>query len=275
MNTMDEQSSNMGHIPNICPESVRRHISNWEDAWYAFSIGHPLPPLTLRSGITVHHDTADPIQLLFYEIFITESYTGGGFYRPKRSDTVIDGGANIGLFSMYIASIAPGIQIHCFEPATKTRERLEHNIAANGLQGSIFVHPFALFGYGGKMALKHARSSGDYSFFDRKENKDQSEELVDCITLREAVDLCGADVIDLLKLDVEGAELDIVENTDVITWRRIQRVVVEYHDAFRHGCRKGVLDRLRKNGFDDNEISTNSKGSLGVIQFTNKATANI
>jgi FkbM family methyltransferase len=258
-------------ISSVCPESVRRHLSNWDDAWNAYRAGQPLPPLILKSGITVYHDTSDPVYFLFYEIFMVESYTGGGFYNPKKSDTVIDGGANIGLFSMYISSIAPGVQIHCFEPAAKTRERLEHNIAANGLQDSIFVHPFALFGYTGKMALKHADSSGDYSFFDRWCNEHQSGELVDCITLRQAVDLCGVKGIDLLKLDVEGAELDIIESTDAITWRRIRKVVLEYHDAFRPGCREGVLTCLRRNGFVDNWINTNND-FFGVIQFNRNRT---
>jgi 31-O-methyltransferase len=249
-----------------CPESVKGCLSNWDDFWSAYCFRQPLPPLILRNGITVCHDMSDPVSILFYEIFLTESYIGEGFYKPRSTDMVIDGGANIGMFSLYLASIAPGIQIHCFEPAAKTRERLEQNIANNGLRTSITVYPFALFGHTGKMALKHASSSGDYSFFDRDDNKHQSEELVDCITLKQAVDLCGVEVVDFLKLDVEGAELEIVESADAITWRRIEKVALEYHDFFRPGCRKGVLDCLRRNGFGEPRIT--GDGFLGVIQVS-------
>lgn len=49
-------------------------------------------------------------------------------------------------------------------------------------------------------------------------------------TLSEVVSECGIDRIDLLKVDVEKAELDVLKGIDGKDWPKIQQVVVEVHD---------------------------------------------
>ena len=54
----------------------------------------------------------------------------------------------------------------------------------------------------------------------------------------------GIDRIDLLKLDIEGAELDVLSASD--SWMHaVGAVVVELHDRFRPGCTRAFVDATR------------------------------
>src|SRR5262249_32277270 len=112
-------------------------LENWRAVWDAYRGKAPIPPLRLRGGITLYHEPGDDTFALFREIFLDHCYTRAGFYRPRPADTVIDLGANVGFFALYLQWRARGIRIHCFEPAVETRRRLGHNIEANHLTESV------------------------------------------------------------------------------------------------------------------------------------------
>jgi FkbM family methyltransferase len=245
---------------------VQAFFLNSEEIIEAHCSSRPLPRLLLINGLQIDHAMADPIESLFYEIFVTETYTRG-FYSPESGDNVIDCGANIGLFSLQLAKSAPGIRIFCFEPAIETRIRLINNICLNGLQSALTVFPFAITDQNGSGHLRLAASSGDNSLFPRPENSSGLEELVDCVTLSSALDMCDVEVIDMMKVDVEGAEIEILRGARNIDWRRIRRLTVEYHDLFRPGCRKSIVEMLLEYGFKMIEDSSRYEFTpLGIIR---------
>jgi hypothetical protein len=55
------------------------------------------------------------------------------------------------------------------------------------------------------------------------------------ITLDDAVSLAGTEMIDLLKVDIEGAEAEVLGATSPSTFRRIRRIALEFHDNIRPG----------------------------------------
>ena len=208
----------------------------------------PLPPFLLRNGLTLHHGPNDDAILLFREIFLDRVYSQGGFYSPKSTDTVLDLGANIGFFALWLQSQARGIRVLSFEPAAESRARLEQNIKANGLEASVRVYPFAVSDLSKVVSLRRAESSGHRSLFERVTTTEDGEN-VQAVDLAFAVEQSGVDVIDLLKIDVEGSEIEIVEGASAEVWKRIKRVVIEYHDLFRPGCRERVEVVLKCEGF--------------------------
>ncbi len=213
---------------------------NWREVWSAYRVRGPLPQFQLRNGLTLHHGPDDDPILLFREIFRDRVYTRGGFYRPKSMDTVIDLGANIGFFALWLQGQAQGIRVLSFEPARDNRARLEQNLAENGLQSDVRVFPFAVSDVPKVVTLNRAESSGHRSLFDRVTMTAEAGEEVEAVDLAFAVGQAGSAIIDLLKIDVEGSEIEIVEGADPEVWQRIKRVVVEYHDLFRPGCRERV-----------------------------------
>ena len=244
---------------------ARQHLVNAEQAADAFIAGRQLPPLVLKSGFTVHHGAGDPAAVILGEIFHGTVYTGNGFYEPMPGDVVIDGGANIGMFTLYVLSLERSLRVFCFEPFASTRERLQHNIAANGLSDSVTVYPYALFSSRTVMSMKPTPWSGETSFFARWNTlQNQPEEEVQCIGLAAALDLCGVDKVDLLKLDVEGAELEIVEGAWQMDWGRVRRIALEFHNFIRSDTGVRVANALRAYGYD--QIDFRDDPAIGMIR---------
>ncbi len=249
-----------------------RYFRNWRDVWSAYRASQPLPPLVLKDGITLYHDEKhdDPIAL-FREVFVAEPYTRGGFYRPAAGDMVLDLGGNIGFFAMYLQWCARGIRIHSFEPAGGTFERFSRNVRENGLDDLITVHRCAVSDQNGTVTLKHADLSTHRSLFDSQwaaESKGAGQETVECVTLDRATASCGGGPIDLLKVDIEGAEIEALEGAGSESLGRVRRIAVEYHDVHRPGCRERVTRVLASQGFTSIETFPDeyNDGQFGTIR---------
>jgi FkbM family methyltransferase len=243
-----------------------RHFANWRDAFTAFRSDAPLPPLDLRDGMCLHHGPGDDPVHLYRDIFAGRCYTSASFYRPEPGDTVLDIGANIGFFAMHLQQLARGIRVHCFEPADANRAMIGRNVEANGCASSVAVHPFAVAGGPGRLELRGAANSVHRSIFPSRFVGEEVE-VVDAVGLDQALDLCGDRPVDLLKIDVEGAEIEIVEGLTAGRWRQVRRAVVEYHDLFRPGCRERVCRVLTDAGFSL-RVVTDGPGDLGLIFAT-------
>ncbi len=258
--------------PQLTLENISRmlheQLLNSGEVFRAWKNRMPLPALRMRNGLTLEHDHTDPTFVTFFETFVLQSYTQREFYKPQEGDTVLDIGANIGMFAMFLSSICNGIRVHCFEPAASTRDRLISNIHRNRLEESVAVYPYAVWNQQGKRRLNHSISSGDYSLFDRNSGQLDHHEFVTCIRLSEAVRMCGCEKVHLLKIDVEGAEPEILEGADMHVWKRIERIALEYHDCIRSNSRERIVTALRRNGYCTIRINADFPYSdeLGIVQ---------
>lgn len=92
-------------------------------------------------------------------------------------------------------------------------------------------------------------------------------ETVDGVTLAGLVARAGAERIDLVKVDVEGAELEALEGVDPATLARIGQLTVEFHDFLVPAWRPrvdGVDRRLRSLGFHRLQVSRDRSDVLYV-----------
>ncbi len=67
-------------------------------------------------------------------------------------------------------------------------------------------------------------------------------------TASSVIRTAGISVIDLLKIDVEGAELDVMQGIEKDQWKIVRQVVAEVHD--HEGRLQAVQDLLHRAGFD-------------------------
>ena len=182
---------------------------------------------------------------LHREIFVDLQYY---FSTQARDPFIVDGGSNIGMSVLFFKALYPDAHVLAFEPAQPAHELLLRNIAQNGL-GGVEVHRAAL-----------GRETGEAQFFEDPEDPStfrmstrpgRIEGTARSVPQLRLSELLNADV-DLLKLDVEGAE-DIVL-TDLVESGAISRVgqlVVEYHHHLdpERDFLDAFLERLRVQGF--------------------------
>jgi hypothetical protein len=104
-----------------------------EDATAVLAAGLQL--IELPNAMTVAHvaDTQSEVAFLYDEVFTHEVYTQHGVTLPTHGGgTVVDCGANIGLFSLYAAmAVDRGCQVKviAFEPAPLTAAALRYNLS--------------------------------------------------------------------------------------------------------------------------------------------------
>jgi len=230
-----------------------RYFSNWSEVWDAYRHGRQLPCFRLRSGLMLAHGEGDEPLYTFREIFENGLYFSHNFYEPSPDDVVIDIGANIGFFTLYLNQRAPGITVHCFEPASPTFERLRTNVWLNRLESRTRLHRYAVSGDNGIAYLAHHQHSVERSLLRESGDAALAEE-VESLTLARALSVCGVDHVDMLKIDIEGAEVELILNSKPDTWRQIERVVLEFHGMLRPGCRQVLIDALRERGFREPRV---------------------
>jgi FkbM family methyltransferase len=191
---------------------------------------------------------------MFEEIFILKAYQPVG---RENSGIIVDGGANIGLSILYFRLISPASQIIAFEPHLPTFKILGENIANNGLTG-IQIHQRALSDrtgvttlYGDRRFTLNMSLDKDYAGYDKTfQQETRTEMLSDFVNEPTFV----------VKLDVEGSELKIVENliaNDKL--RQVQNLIIEYHsevglEEFKERvCAFGFQSRVRKKSVKSKE----------------------
>jgi FkbM family methyltransferase len=214
----------------------------------------------------------DPSQLLFQvlEIVGDECYLRHGV-RVGAGDVVLDVGANVGVAAVYFAAVRGAGAVHCFEPVAPLVELLRRNVA--DLPACV-VHDYGLSSTEGEAGIVFYRRSAAMSglYADPVRDRDmartvlgnvgfsESDALSRVADRYEAVTLrCGLrrlssflsegsiDRVDLLKIDVERAELDVLSGIDADDWRRIAQIVVEVHDEAGRGA--VVTRMLEERGF--------------------------
>jgi FkbM family methyltransferase len=139
--------------------------------------------------------------------------------------TVIDAGANIGLFALAVLQARPDATVHSIEPGSGTAEVLRRNVQANaGLHWH--AHHLALWKTTGVLRFGTTTFSTASRIYELAPEGRVEE--VQSTTLSEFVARHVPGEIALLKLDIEGAEEAVlVESQGVLG--RVEHLLVEVH----------------------------------------------
>ena len=131
---------------------------------------------------------------------------------------VIDGGANVGMFTIATRRDHPTAQIRAFEPDPAVFAMLEHNLSRNGVAGVQVVN--AALG----------ASAGEASFAPDGE-AGGALNVSGAVRVRvETLSSQLATPVDFLKLNIEGAELDVLrEAANAGRLQNVRAMVLEYH----------------------------------------------
>ena len=163
----------------------------------------------------------------FEHVFINDEY---GFSLARAPTLIIDAGANIGMASVYFARRYPDAKIIAIEPDLGNFNILKQNAQ---MFPSIVPVQGALWNADGSVQVY---DGGHGSWGMRvKDDNGNSTGFVRSMKVGTLLREYGIDKIDLLKIDVEGAEYEIFE--DAHAWiDRVNAICIELHDRFRPGC---------------------------------------
>ncbi|BAY09040.1 FkbM family methyltransferase [Calothrix sp. NIES-2098] len=202
-------------------------------------------------------------EYIYSEIFTEQQYLRHGIV-INEGDCIFDVGANIGLFSLFVNSIQKQVKIYAFEPIEQTFFILKENTRLYNLDNvqlfnygiSSEDNPEKIFVFYPNMAGNSTTKPGDIiaDADDVKEEINsepiedlfasffQEEQQVKCEvkTLSSVINELGIDSIDLLKIDVEGAEYEVLQGIADKDWPKIKQIVGEVHN------KQGRLDKIQK-----------------------------
>jgi FkbM family methyltransferase len=236
-----------------------------------------------RLGVLSWHEPADDLRVaginrgetdfLYREIFVDDAYFPSGVGLPPDA-VVVDVGANIGMFTLRAARHSPTARVIAVEPVAELAGAVQINAELHGLdvravcaalgaeqseaEFTFYPRNTVMSGRFADMAedrsvLKGYLLTGAGASTDSQLDRLVSDSLaterrcVPVTTLTSVADEYGLDRIDLLKIDVEKAEMEVLQGIDDRLWPRIMRAVLEVHDL--DGRLDAVLALLRHHGF--------------------------
>lgn len=173
--------------------------------------------------------------------------------KDKKDLVIVDIGANIGTFSLYVYDIAK--TIYSIEPFKEINTMLEQTVKDNKLDKikvfSMAIGPFTGKGLMGRNEPVSAGGSSLSKLSYVENSKLPGTTAVDVMTLNDFCDKQGIDHIDVLKIDCEGGELDIMQFTD-FKKLRVDYIVGELHIG--HINKYTFFSVVGSQGFKGNDI---------------------
>jgi FkbM family methyltransferase len=166
------------------------------------------------------------------EVWLDRIYEPTPEFRVRKGWTVLDLGGHKGSFAVQSALTDPTTRVHVLEPEPENLDYLRKNVALNQL-GNVTVHAAAVSATSGEAVLHVGgrRGSGTNSLL--REHVAGYEGASVSVRTERLDDLVAAvgGRVDLMKMDVEGAEYEVLHGVSAETLRAIRRIVLEYHAA--------------------------------------------
>lgn len=218
-------------------------VANWPHVALGALRGREVTHLRLRNGLRVDSAPGALLVPLYKEIVYKDDYRLRAHPLPPGA-TVIDVGANIGMFALHVARDHGAARVYAFEPFPESFALLRRNAEQNGL-GAITPVPLAIAGASGPRTLHLQGRHGVHSLY----GSAGAAVHIDCLTLADAFARFAIARCDFLKLDCEGAEYEILLGTPSEIYARIDRLALEYHDWITDHHHDELVRRLTAEGY--------------------------
>ncbi|WP_051836170.1 FkbM family methyltransferase [Streptomyces sp. NRRL WC-3742] len=246
----------------------------------------PSEPGTLVDRARLDGLNAHETAFLYEEIVTRRGYLPEGLELPEHA-VVLDVGANIGVYALFVRAHCPTATVYAFEPLPPIFDKLRRNLAAHGEAVKLFPYGLAdrtgeaRFTFYPGYTTMSARSAladtaadrayvrdlvvsadgadgpglGDAAdFLDEMLDYRFREEPYDCRLRRlsEVIEEERLTRIDMLKIDVQRAEAEVLHGIDDEHWPLIRQLAVEVHDepgTATAGRLHGITADLEARGF--------------------------
>jgi FkbM family methyltransferase len=212
------------------------------------------------------------------EIFTRNEY--GGVLPRTANCRVFDIGGNLGLYTLYLNERYDNLEVHVFEPSRSLFASLTHNIRRNTKPSNLVVlNQLGLSSKAENMALNYFPNASGLSTFrpDLDSKRDliinsrskksllpglhsvwlgllckryfvPAQEAAQLIRLSDYIESRAITRIDIVKIDVEGYELEVLEGIESRHFSRIDAFMIEVEN-FRAGQLAAIVALLKKHDY--------------------------
>ncbi len=182
-------------------------------------------PFVLRRGATDLRT--------FVQVIAEEGYAMATEHQPR---VIFDVGANVGCTTVYYANHYPEALVVAVEPEYNNFAVLERNTR---YYENIRRVQAALWNTAGTVRLVDP-GLGSWGFAVAGDQASHPSVMVDAVTVDGLMDRFDVSFVDILKLDIEGAEAEIFASAD--KWiDRIGMIAIELHDRLKPGCSRSFF----------------------------------
>jgi FkbM family methyltransferase len=213
-----------------------------------------------------------PYHMNYLEFFVRDKYKRF----IEKYDTVVDVGANVGIFTSYLLYKRAANNIIAVECDSRALKDLKNNFYINPavtvIEKALNVsnEPITLYEVIDNPVTSTTITDSDLQF--RNDRLLSIPKLVNSITLEEIVNDFGT--IDLLKVDIEGGEYNIFEKVSNHTLNSINNILIECHFFERDYLEKyqRLISKLENCGFvvEEYEIGQSQKAGESEVIFAKR-----
>lgn len=190
---------------------------------------HIAHPISLRSG------TSD--EPTFFQVFIDNEYDLKYIPNPKL---VIDGGANVGLFTVLIKNKFPEIKVIAIEPDKENFQLLQQNTAG---YKDVHYENCGLWNRATNLKVYDKFDMGKWAMVVEETTEDSP---IKAISINDLINKYSIDRIDILKLDIETSEKVLFSNNYENWLPKTKMIIIELHDWMEEGCSKPFFTAINK-----------------------------
>jgi FkbM family methyltransferase len=180
--------------------------------------------LSLKLGVDIKITSRLDL-FIIQEVFYEKIYN----LNLKNPRNIIDIGGHIGLFSIEKALKYSSSVVWSYEPNKDTFEIFSENVAMNNIK-NIKIFDIGVSSKAGKHLFYKDRNPSVSGFY--KASSKHTKDIIGTISLEDVFRINKIKYCDLLKIDCEGAEFEILLNTPDHIFKKIGKLLVEYHDDF-------------------------------------------
>jgi len=190
-------------------------------------------PRGYKQSLLVRGGTSDTET--FYSIIIRRAYP----VHSGNIKTVIDAGANVGYSAAFFSSIYPDAVIYALEP-----EHANYDVLVDNTKLSENIVPLRLALWNKSEDLYLQNKEAESWAFQFGEGEGESQK-TPALSLSDLMDQKEIEKIDILKIDIEGAEKEVFSG-DVSWLDHVSCLYIETHDRFVEGAAKQVFTAMSK-----------------------------
>lgn len=175
----------------------------------------------------------------------------------KKNPIILDIGANQGFVTLWFKYNYPDAMIYAYEPMKKSYDILCKNVEDNNLNNCVLINAGVfdknieqnIYFHPGGAGLGDTISPIDPTGWDSTE--------IQLLNIDPTFE--DTEIIDLVKMDIEGAEYNILKNCNF--WKKSDKMIIEFHDNHKefHGFKDvDFIKLIESNGFKlDKQVGTN------------------